>query len=314
MGEGLDRVSTGEKIFLYLKLGRMHFLLAGFALFCMGALYASYIGDTLHIERFIFGYAILALGHLSLNYTNEYFDLDADRFCSPTPVSGGTGILQKYPRFAPMTRTLALLLLAGSLLLAVTYHLCYGQSVPFLLFVIGGNLLGWSYSAPPGRLSYRGWGEIGTAAGFGFFIPGMGYLVVHGSIDTAFLPLSIPLVLFGFFFIVSVEMPDMEADRMAGKWTFVARKGRAWGRWVILFSSLLAPVLFLAFSMLLGSPAREALLMSGAVSLLPLAAGLTGYLDGGTARRPVVRGAVLNIAALTGFCILSDIFLFLGVI
>ena len=173
-------------------------------------------------------------------------------------------------------------------------------------------MLGWFYAAPPGRLSYRGWGEIGTAAGFGFFIPGMGYLVVHGSIDSGFLPLSIPLVILGFFFIISVEMPDMEADRLAGKWTFVARKGRAWGRRLILFFSLAAPALFLAFSMLSGPTIRDALLVSATASLLPLAAGLTWYHDGGTDRGPVIRGAVLNIAALTGFCILSDIFLILG--
>lgn len=300
--------------FQYLKLGRLHFLVAGFSLFCMGAFYATYIGDVLRIDRFFFGYAILALGHLSINYANEYFDLDADRFCSPTPVSGGTGILQDHPELAPGVRSLAILLLAVSLLLAVAYNLCFGIDVPFLLFVLGGNLLGWFYSAPPIKLSYRGWGEIGTAAGIGFFVPGMGYLVVHGAFDAFFLLLLIPLFLLGFFFIISVEMPDMEADIMAGKWTFIARRGREWGWRLILFFSVMATVVFLAFGILEVSPAGGALRISGFVSLLPVSAGLAGYLHGGITRASVVRYAVLNIAGLTSFCIISDLFLMLGAI
>ena len=305
------RISIRERIFQYLKLGRMHFLVAGFALFCLGALYARHIGDSLCIDRFTFGYAILALGHLSINYTNEYYDLDADRFCSPTLVSGGTGILQDHPELAPGVRSLALVLFTGSLLLAVAYILCYGTDIPFLLFVLGGNLLGRFYSAPPVQLSYRGWGEIGTAAGIGFFIPGMGYLVVHGMLDAPFFLLSIPLFLLGFFFIISVEMPDMEADRIAGKRTFVARRGRAWGWRLILSFSVMAAVVFIAFSILEGSPAGGALGIFAPVSLLPAAAGLMGYLHGGISRASVVRYAVLDIAALTGFCFLSDLLLIL---
>jgi len=39
----------------------------------------------------------------------------------------------------------------------------------------------------------------------------------------------IPLTLYGLAFIISVEILDMEADRLGDKKTWVARKGRRFG-------------------------------------------------------------------------------------
>ncbi|WP_243669362.1 hypothetical protein [Methanoculleus chikugoensis] len=39
--------------------------------------------------QFLVGYAAMAAAHLSVHYSNDYFDADADRFVETTPISGG---------------------------------------------------------------------------------------------------------------------------------------------------------------------------------------------------------------------------------
>ena len=55
----------------------------------------------------------------------------------------------------------------------------------FFFLILSGNLLGWYYSAPPLKLSYRGFSEIATVL-TGFIVPGVGYVVLMGNIDLYF--------------------------------------------------------------------------------------------------------------------------------
>ena len=67
-------------------------------------------------------------------------------------------------------------------------------------------------------------------AAFGFFLPCSGYLFLAKGLDLSVLPLVIPLLFLGLFFIVSVELPDAETDRRTGKRTLVVtvRPGPPW--------------------------------------------------------------------------------------
>jgi 1,4-dihydroxy-2-naphthoate octaprenyltransferase len=80
-----------------IKLGRPQFLFGGFLLFTMGALLAVLFNAPFSSDKFIFGYFILALALLALHYSNDYFDMNADQFIKPTPISGGSGILIENP-------------------------------------------------------------------------------------------------------------------------------------------------------------------------------------------------------------------------
>lgn len=72
----------------------------------MGALLAMLSGAGYAPDRFIFGYAILLTGHLSVHYSNDYFDAEADSFGQPSVTSGGSGILVTNPELRPISKWL----------------------------------------------------------------------------------------------------------------------------------------------------------------------------------------------------------------
>jgi 1,4-dihydroxy-2-naphthoate octaprenyltransferase len=284
---------------LLLRMGRLHFLAAGFLLFSLGALFALTSGAAFDPWRFALGYLVLGAGHLSVSYSNEYFDREGDRFARPTATSGGSGVLVARPDFAPEALRCAAGLIVLSLAAAVLYMRLYPPGGAVFAAAVAGNLLGWFYSAPPLRLVARGWGEAATAAGIGLLVPGMGYLTLAGRIDPAFALFSLPLFCYGFFFIMSVEVPDIEADRRAEKLTLAARRGPEFARRVILLSALSATLCFVGWAgRYPGAPVFAVL------SLIPLATAGIGTVTWAPSAR-----AAGNLLALTAFCMLADAFL-----
>ena len=64
-----------RKILIIIKLARIHFLVQGFLLFLMGYLLPLFSGINFDLFRFLFGYLIFGLAHLSVSFSNDYFDL-----------------------------------------------------------------------------------------------------------------------------------------------------------------------------------------------------------------------------------------------
>lgn len=67
-------------------------------------------------------------------------------------------------------------------------------------------------------------GRIIDDFSLGLLIPGFGYLVTNGRINQDGFLFFIPLMLYGLAFILTVELPDMESDRLGRKMTWVAQK------------------------------------------------------------------------------------------
>ena len=267
-----------------LRLGRPHFVVAGLLLYSWGALLAVLAGVPAAWARFALGYLVLFPAHLSVSYSNDYWDAEADAYGSPTLFTGGSGILQAEPALRPLARRIALGLIALSLALGVLFSLRYGRGAGFVAFVLLGNLLGWFYAAPPIRLAYRGLGEVATAATVGLFLPAMGYLVMAGGLDATYLLLAPASLLYGAAFIVAVQIPDIEADRLAGKNTLVSRRGRSWAlRALGLLAALATAYLFLIGPAMAGRLPRP--LARGA----PVHARGGGGPVGGALRRPRPR-------------------------
>ena len=97
-----------NKIKLIIELGRLRFLAAGFLLYILGVLLAINSDAEFSITYFIFGYAIMLPAHLSLSYSNNYFDIEADKKSKSVSISGGTKILVKNPDLIPLCRNIAL--------------------------------------------------------------------------------------------------------------------------------------------------------------------------------------------------------------
>jgi 1,4-dihydroxy-2-naphthoate octaprenyltransferase len=297
-----------------IRMGRFPFLLGGLFLYLMGCLAAALSGYTLSLVQVLAGYAILAPAHLSVHCSNEYFDAEADRYGRPTGVSGGTGVLAARPDLCPLARTAALALTGTSLAMAVLATLTVLPTPLVLLFAIAGNAIGWFYSAPPVRLSSRGLGEPATAIAFGFLIPGLGYLAVSGVPDVPFLVFSVPLLFLGIAFILTVEVPDGEADGRSGKRTFVVRHGTTASLRLILTASLTASLFYLvapATGLFPPVPAGDLLF----ASLIPLTPALLVNLHGVREGDPeiLVTFARQEVTCLVLFAAVSTLFLLLAV-
>ncbi len=228
------------------KLGRLQFILEGFLFFCAGALLAILLNAEFNLEKFIMGYSALFTAHLSVSYSNDYFDLEVDQFQETTRFSGGSGILVANPELRNFSKNFALILMGLSISLAIITTILFQLPVSFLILILFGNFLGWYYSAPPFRLSYRGLSEFATVL-TGFIVPGIGYVILMGKLDLNFLIFALPLMFYELLFIINVEIPDMEVDNIGGKKTAVVVYGRHFGFIVGAVAALMATLSF--FSM-----------------------------------------------------------------
>lgn len=292
-----------------LRLARPHFLLAGISLFLIGAFWAVLNGAPLSLLRLILGYLIIFLGHLSISFSNDYFDLAVDSLGSPTLFSGGSGVLVKYPHLRQPARRIAIILILCSLVLAIFFAFEFAMPVWFLGYVLTGNLLGWFYTAPPIRLSYRKLGEAANVFASGLLIPGLGYLVMRGVIDTNGLIFSIPLMLYGLAFIISVEIPDLEMDRQGHKSTLVTRRGRGFGFRMVGLSLILASAFFFCMAWWLANNYPLEFRFLALASLLPTAAGIIGAIKQPLERQPATHMVNATIISLAAFLILTDSYL-----
>jgi len=237
-----------DKLIKFIKLGRIHFILGGFLFFCLGALLAIVMGAKFNLNQFIFGYSILLAAHISLNYSNEYFDLEADKYCKPTIFAGGSGILINNPELRVIAKWIGICSLFISLILSIIFIYVYSFPGYFFLLILFANFLAFFYTAPPIKMSYNGFGEIATILS-GFVMPAIGYFALMGKLDIYFLIFSIPLMIYQMLFINAVEIPDLEADILGGKKSWITSYGRGFGFKIILISSLLGTLSFFFISL-----------------------------------------------------------------
>ena len=252
----------------FLRLGRPLFLVGGFLLHALGAVIALYDGARLDLTVFLWGQVAITATQWMVHYANDYFDLAADRANrTPTQWSGGSRVLVEEhisPRLALVTALiLAAVALTASLILAF-YFQTGPLTLPLLLLAL---LLAWSYSAPPLRLHSRGVGELVVA----LLVPGLtvlvGYYLQAGRL--ALLPFlaAVPLVLFQFLMVLTIEFPDLSGDAAAGKATLVVRLGGERAAYLLLAILALSYLLLLPLTAA-GLPERASLWV--ALFTLPL--------------------------------------------
>ncbi len=290
----------------YLRVARLPFLLPGFGLYALGALWALQAGAGFSLLPFLWGYLSVLPAQLSVHFSNDYFDALSDRASQPTLISGGGGVLQSHPELRQRVKWIAIGLILLSVVFGTVLILTRHLSAWLFVLLVLGNLIGWFYSAPPLRFSARGAGEWCFPALAGILVPVLGYLAQRGQIDSRgwyFIP---ALLLLTFASVLTVEIPDVEADRAGGKRTLVARMGRRVGFIPIGLFLLAADVcLFLApLPYYPNGGFRPAI--TGLLFFVPLAPGLAGLVRRPERREPATRIAVAIIITLTVFILLVD--------
>jgi 1,4-dihydroxy-2-naphthoate octaprenyltransferase len=272
----------------------------GVLAFSLGALLAiGGGGGSFDLARVILGYTVVLLGDLSTHYGNDYFDVEVDKNIVRKKFFAGSTILVSNPNLRSLSKFISVALLVSSNLLAVVLVLFLGAPIEFFVVILGASLVGWFYSAPPLRLTSRGFGEIAVACVTGFAIPGLGYLSVRGQFDPLFVYFALPFVMYGFMLSLSLEAPDVEVDRKGGKRNFAVRKGE---RSVFLLISALAvsaTLTFFVYSWFVTSAVVD-LDVVALFSIVPLIAGLLGFV-GVLQKREVHRFSALNVASLFVF-------------
>lgn len=311
MGDGFTTTKltnyTGLiNLWKFIKLGKPQFAVGLFFYYSLGMLLAVLFHAEFVLSKFILGYVILFLSTLAVHYHNDYFDFEADHFVTPTPISGGSGVLIEHPEWKHYSRNMAVILILLAVTFSIIFTVIFSYPLTFVLFVIIANLLAWFYAAPPLRLSYRGLGEFGNTA-IGILFPGLGFFVMMGTLTLPFLLFSIPLLFFQFIFTLSVEIPDMEGDRAGNKMTWIALKGRRFGFKLIVLSSIMATISFLLLSFTTFYPSINFGLLI-LISFIPLSLGIIELIINPIDKLSATKYGIYNLIGILSSIILINLY------
>jgi len=219
----------------WLKLYRIirpYIVVGGLLGYILGVLLAMKAGASFQFPMVALGYLVVFFGDLSTHFSNDYYDKEIDG-AQVRKLFSGVNVLVKNPQLASLAIYISILLAFASVILAFTLMLI-GASVLVVLIASGAVFLGWLYSAPPIRLCSRGLGEISIALGVGFGIPAFGYIITNGRLDSGYLPLMIPLFLYGLVLSISLGLPDINFDARVGKNTLTSQLGSFWSSMFII--------------------------------------------------------------------------------
>lgn len=214
---------TRGRVRAFVKLGRPRFLLGGLVLYSAGAVLARPLAE-LDVARWVLGQGAITATQLMTHYSNDYFDLEADRSNrAGTRWSGGSRVLVDGPLAPRVARDAALVFGAVALTLdAVIAALGAPSAGAVLLLML---VLSWSYSAPPLRLHPRGLGAFTAALVVGALTPIVGAVMQRAEITSGVLAAVAPLALAQLTMILILDLPDAPSDGAAGKRTLAVRYG-----------------------------------------------------------------------------------------
>lgn len=214
------------RITAFVRLGRPHYLVPGFVLYGLGAAMAAHPGA--HLDWTVFGWGQIAITSTQFmtHYSNDYFDLEADRANStPTRWSGGSRVLPNGE--LPPSAALVAALVLGVIALGATAVLHFRLNAPLAgtALLLLALPLAWEYSAPPLRLHSRGLGELTTVVVVAGLTPLAAYALQTGQIAAAALAALAPIACLTFALLLAIEFPDAVGDAAVGKRTLVVRLG-----------------------------------------------------------------------------------------
>ncbi len=175
------------------------------------------------------------LAHAGTNLANDYGDhlsRNDEWNKVPSPFNGGSRVIQAG-LLAPWKIALAAALcFAGTVAVGLYLNADIGgapfAATPILWAGLAGCALGAAYTLGPFRLSYRGFGEVAVALGFGpVMVLGAHYVMSAGATAPwnwgAPLLASLPVATLVAMIIWINEFQDVPADRAAGKNTWLVR-------------------------------------------------------------------------------------------
>ncbi|MFL5303672.1 MAG: prenyltransferase [Polyangia bacterium] len=212
------------RLVAFVRLGRPQFLVGGFVLYALGAALAVTGGAPFDGGRYVWGQVVVTLTQLMTHYSNDYFDLDADRAnLTPTRWSGGSRVLPGGVLAPVVALRAAVTLLAAATVAAALLARRAGTAPGGLAAAM--IAVAWQYSAPPGRLCARGLGEAATALVVTLMVPAFGFLLQARALAAPVVLAAVLPCALQFAMLLAIEFPDAAGDAAAGKRTLVVRMG-----------------------------------------------------------------------------------------
>lgn len=231
----------------WMKALRVPFLTASAVPVILGTAAAWYATGQFNLLLFILGFLVIAFLHLGTNLLNDFYDhLSGNDAANktPTPFSGGSRVIQDGLLNPQQVKDGAIIFL-GLAALTGGYLVFAFQSVVLAAIGLIGLVSAIIYTAPPLKLGYRGLGEVLVAINFGP-LPVLGaYFLQTGTLSWTAFWASLPVAILVFLILLINEVPDLDADRKAGKRTLVVLLSPA--RAVHLYAAML----FLSFALII---------------------------------------------------------------
>lgn len=246
-----------EKIFAFIKLTRIQFVLPGILPFMAGAIVGWRASGSFNLNLFLICLISIILIMLMGFLTDEYIDYNIDKAnITNTKYSGGSRVLVE----GHLEKNIALIagIICGILFLTLItplYFKYYYKDFPYIvLFGIIGLFIGYAYGDPPFKFSYKGWGEVLTAFGCGYLAIAVGYYINTGRVDLTPLVLSFPPALTVFCLAFINAYPDVEPDRDGGKKTLPVIFGIERMNYVYIVCLVLADASLMLSPVLIDAP------------------------------------------------------------
>jgi 1,4-dihydroxy-2-naphthoate polyprenyltransferase len=227
----------------WLRALRLQFYAMTWVAYTVGAFGATAVTDHWSRASYWIGYAFIFFLEAATVFSNERFDYDSDRRNQHYgPFNGGSRVLVDGVISARALEIGTVVMLAVALMFAgLLLDRVGGAALPVAMAALGVLALG--YTVPPVKLSWRGLGELDVAATHGPAVVLIGWLALGGDWSDPFPWLvSLPLFLAVIPAITLSGVPDVDADRAAGKKTLAVRLGRRGATYVALVCTLAAPL------------------------------------------------------------------------
>ena len=191
--------------------------------------------------------------HLGINLLDDYFDYQYKEtsYRERMTHQGFRARIAKCDYLTSGQATLHQLRIAClvfcllALICGVVIFLHCGKII--LWFMLATLLLGFFYSGPPLRISYRGLGELQVGFMFGPMLMNGVYYAACGTFSLSVLLLSIPVGLLVANILFTHSIMDYEPDKQVGKMTFAILLGKKKYMLITLFILLLV-----SFGMVVG--------------------------------------------------------------
>jgi 1,4-dihydroxy-2-naphthoate polyprenyltransferase len=277
--------------------------------FILGTCIAAGSGFQIQWRYSLLAILVIILVEIGKNGVNEYYDYKsgADLYVAPpdrTQFSGGKKVIVDGVLALNQVGWISIICLCAAVICAIPLLMHNSQ---IIWFGIVGLFLSIAYSMPPLKLSYRGLGEIAVGLTFGPVIVAGGYFLQTKQIDVAPIVLSIPMA----FLIANVlwinEIPDIEADRKAGKMNLVARRGRSNVLQVYVLLFILAYASIIVCAIVLKNPIYAISIVTSVIALKAVRIARTNIMNTNkliaanalTILNYLATGMILSIASLT---------------